>query len=260
MTSLLVLAGLGAALVVLGVVTARPPAVEVPDLDGYFDRWQTLHADYDPRSRSVWLRWWLTGVHAIGGPLARRGVWPDVLTIASLWLALLVVALADLGDHWVAAAGLVLVASGLGDNLDGCVAVLEERTTAWGYVLDSVVDRGSDALYLVALVLVGCPVWLAVGCGFACFLLEYVRSRAAVAAGEEVELITIAERPTRVIVPAAGLLLAGALPASADGIATADVAVLLTMTAFALVQLGAAVRRQLIGGSGGTDEPGHDPG
>jgi CDP-diacylglycerol--glycerol-3-phosphate 3-phosphatidyltransferase len=52
-------------------------------------------------------------------------------------------------------AGWVLVASGLFDTLDGCVAVLEKRTTKWGYVLDSAVDRLNDVIYLAAVVSVG---------------------------------------------------------------------------------------------------------
>ena len=36
--------------------------------------------------------------------------------------------------------------SGIVDNLDRAVAVMSGRTTRWGYVLDSVVDRIADVL------------------------------------------------------------------------------------------------------------------
>ena len=245
MTGLLLAGGLGALLVVAGLGWGRRPVRSPLDRDAYFDRWQALHADYDPRARSRGLRGWLSLVHALARPVARLGVHPDLVTLASAWLAGLVVVLADLEGHWWIAAGLLIVLSGLVDNLDGAVAVLEDRTTRWGYVLDSVVDRVCDAAFLWAAVLAGCPVWLGVLCGFAVLLLEYLRARADNAGGGEVALITVAERPTRVIVLAPTLVISGVVAGSADVVAAVGVALLLVLTLVALGQLGLAVRRQL---------------
>ena len=213
--------------------------------DEYFARWAELHGGYDPRTGSPWLRGWLTMVHAVAQPLARRGVSPDAVTYGSLAVSALAAGLAALGGRWLLLATLVLVVSGLLDNLDGAVAVLTGRTTRWGYVLDSVVDRLSDLLYLVALVVVGAPVELAAVCGALVFLLEYSRARAGNAGGDEVGAVTIAERPTRVIVVAAALLAGGVLPGSADDLATVGVAVLTVVTAAGLLQLLPALRRSL---------------
>lgn len=245
--SLLALAVLGVALAALALVTARRPAHEVPSRDGYFDRWQVLHGGYDPRTGSAWLRGWLTMVQALARPLARRGVQPDVVTLSSLWLGGLVVVLADAGGRWWLAAGWVMVASGLFDTLDGCLAVLEDRTTRWGYVLDSAVDRVNDALYLLAVVAVGCPVPLAVAGGFCVFFLEYVRARAGNAGGDEVGVVTVGERPTRVLVLAPTLLASGLLLEHADVLSVVGPALLLALTVFSIGQLGLAVRRQLLG-------------
>lgn len=245
MTGLLLALALGAVLAVLALGWDRVPVVEPLERGGYFDRWQELHGGYDPRARSRGLRGWLTIVHALARPLARLGVHPDVVTLASAWLAGVVVVLAELEGRWWIAAGLLIVLSGLVDNLDGAVAVLEDRATRRGYVLDSVVDRVCDALFLLAVVLAGCPGWLAVTCGFAVFLLEYLRARAGNAGGGEVELITVAERPTRVIVLAPTFLVSGVVPGSADAVATVGVALLLVLTAVGLGQLGVAVGRQL---------------
>jgi CDP-diacylglycerol--glycerol-3-phosphate 3-phosphatidyltransferase len=245
MTGLLLAGGLGALLVVAALAWDRRPVRAPLDRDGYFDRWQALHGDYDPRTRSRGLRGWLTLVHAVARPVARMGVHPDVVTVASAWLAGLVVVLAELEGRWWVAAGLLVVLSGLVDNLDGAVAVLEDRTTRWGFVLDSLVDRVCDALFLLAVVAAGCPGWLAVACGFAVLLLEYLRARAGNAGGGEVSLITVAERPTRVIVLAPTLVGCGAVVGSADVLATVGVAVLLALTVVGLGQLGVAVRRQL---------------
>lgn len=236
----------GAALAAWAAVTAQRPPQDALSLEIYLDRWRELHGGYDPRTGNRWLRGWLTLVHAVGRPLARRGVRPDVLTLTALWVSAVVLLLADAGGRWLLLATGVLVLSGLLDNLDGCVAVLQQRTTRWGYVLDSVTDRGSDALYLVAMVLVGAPGELAVACGFLLFLLEYTRARAGNAGGDEVGLVTMAERPTRVIVLAATLLAAGMLVAHAAVLATVGTAVLSVMTLVAVGQLLVVVRRQLL--------------
>ncbi len=242
------LAGLAAVLVLLvglALRTARRPVHPVPDLAGYFDGWQALHGGYDPRTGSAWLRGWLTMVHAVARPLAARGVQPDVLTVSSLWLASVVVVLADVGGRWWLLSGTVLVLSGLSDNLDGAVAVMEQRSTRWGYVLDSAVDRVSDAAYLVATVLLGCPGWLAAATGFAVFFLEYVRARAGNAGGGDVGVVTMAERPTRVLLLAPALIFGGVLLGAAQALATTATAVLLGMTAVSAGQLLVVVRRTL---------------
>ncbi len=246
MVGLLLLALAGLALLALALVTARKPGFEPADRDGYFDRWQELHGGYDPRTGSAWLRGWLTMVHAIARPLARIGVQPDVVTISSIWLAGLVLVLSDIGGRWWIAAGWVMVASGLFDTLDGCVAVLEDRTTKWGYVLDSVVDRVNDSIYLVAVVLVGCPVWLAVACGFSFFLMEYLRARAGNAGGGDVGRITMAERPTRVILLSPSIHFSGVFLGLSDVLPVIGPAVLLAMTVISIGQLGVVVRRQLL--------------
>lgn len=245
-TGLLLLLVVGAALVVLGLATAERPAHRIADRDGYFDQWQVLHGGYDPRTATVWVRFWLTLVHRIGRPLARRGVQPDVVTLSSVWIALAVFVPAAAGGHWPILAGWVLVASGLFDTLDGCVAVLERRTTRWGYVLDSLVDRVNDVVYLVAVVSVGAPLRLAVVCGVGFLLLEYARARAGNAGGDEVGRVTVGERPMRVIFLSASIHFGGVFVAHAATVATVGLSVMTAFTAVGLVQLLVALRRQLL--------------
>jgi len=245
-TGVVLLAVAGALLVVLALVTARRPEHEIPSRDGYFDRWSVLHGGYDPRTGNPWLRGWLTMVYAIARPLARRGVQPDVLTISSIWLAAAVFVPADIGGRWAMLAGWILVASGLFDTLDGCVAVLEDRTTRWGYVLDSAVDRVNDAIYLAAVVSVGAPIELAIVCGFLFFFMEYVRARAGNAGGDEVGKITLAERPNRVIFLSASIHFGGVFLGHRELVATTGMAIITAMTLIAVGQLLVAVRRQLL--------------
>ena len=246
MTGVVVLAVVGVLLVVLALVTARRPEHEIPSREEYFDEWSVLHGGYDPRTGNPWLRGWLTMVYAIARPLARRGVQPDVLTISAIWLAGAVFVPAEIGGRWAMLAGWVLVLSGLFDTLDGCVAVLEKRTTRWGYVLDSAVDRVNDVIYLAAVVSVGAPLELSVACGFGFFFMEYVRARAGNAGGDEVGRITLAERPQRVIFLSASIHFGGVFLDQRELVATTGMAVITAMTAFAIVQLLVTVRRQLL--------------
>ena len=244
---LLALAVFGVALVVLALATARRPDHEIPSRDGYFDRWQELHGGYDPRTGSAWLRGWLTMVYAIARPLARRGVQPDVVTISSIWLAGAVLVLSEVGGRWWIAAGWTMVASGLFDTLDGCVAVLEERTTKWGYVLDSAVDRVNDCVYLLCVVAVGTPPELAVALGFSFFFMEYLRARAGNVGGDEVGRITMAERPTRVILLSPSIHFSGVFLGLSDVLPVVGPSILLAMTVISIVQLTVAIRGQLVG-------------
>lgn len=180
------------------------------DRDGYLRGWADLHGGYDPRSNAL-VRGWLALTYAVARPLAAARVPPDLLTAAGLLVTAGAVGLAGLGGRWGLAAAAVVVLSGLLDNLDGAVAVLTGRATRWGYVLDSVTDRVGDLLYLAALWVLGAPPAVCVVGGVLMFLQEYARARAGAAGLTEVGVVTVWERPTRVIVTAAFLASAALL-------------------------------------------------
>lgn len=260
-----VLLGAGAALLlVLTRLTASRPQAPVPGIETYLDRWRDVHGGYDPRTGSSGVRGWLLIVHRLAGPLARAGVAPDALTLWTLWVAAAVLVAASAGGSWTFLAGWLVLLGGLGDSLDGAVAVLTGRATAWGYVLDSAVDRVSELLFVAALVVVGAPAWLAVVCVAAFWQLEYIRARAGSAGGSAVVVITVAERATRVAVCAAGLLVAGLSPTRAAAAATVAVGVLAVASLVGVGQVLRGVRRQLgrPGGAGSrtADEVGDDRG
>ena len=200
-----------------------------PSVRGVNDEadWSALHGGLEPTPA---VRRYLAVTHRLAAPVARTGVHPDVLTLLALVAAATVLVLPG---RWAA---LAVVLSALLDALDGAVAVRQGRPSRWGYVLDSLVDRLCDGLFLAALVLAGAPGPLAVACGALVLLLEYTRARAGNAGGSEVVTLTVGERPVRVVLPVLGLLLA--LPTAALWVLTAT-------TAVGLVQLLLAVRRQL---------------
>lgn len=233
-----------AAMIGVTVGTRRPLLAPVADLDTYLDRWSVVHDGYDPRPTTL-LRGWLTLMHRLARPIAEAGVLPDVVTAWAVWVALGVVALAALGGPWAVLAAVLLVLSGLGDGLDGAVAVLSDRTTAWGYVLDSVADRVTDLAFVAAAFAVGAPAWIAALTAATAFLLEYLRARAANAGAAHVDIITVGERPSRVICCALAVALGGAVPARAAELAGGSLAVLLVLSVIGIVQLAGPVYRRL---------------
>ena len=244
MTQIAALVASVGVMVAVTALTRRPPTDPLPDVEGYLDRWSAVHEGYDARATRL-LRGWLLLVHRVARPLAAAGVVPDVLTAWTVWLALGAVALAAAGGGWAVLAAVVLVVSGLGDGLDGAVAVLTDRASRWGYVLDSVADRVTETLFLVAAWTVGAPPGLAVGAGVAVFLLEYLRARAGNAGADHVDVITVGERPSRVICCAIAVAAAGLVPARGPQLAGWSIAVLLALTVVGIGQLTLGVRRQL---------------
>lgn len=235
-----------AALVLLmAAAVTRRPVPGVPDRDAYHVRWSALHGGYDAGSAPL-VGAWLGVVHRLARPLARAGLAPDVVTLWGLLTGALALALGDVGGRWaLATAALAVVGSGVLDGLDGAVAVLTDRVTPFGSVLDSVVDRLTDVLYLLALWRVGAPAALCVAAGVAVVLLEYARARAGQAGMTEIGVVTVGERPTRVIVTAATLGCAAVYVGAAGGVAATGAAATLALSLLGLVQLLRVVRRRL---------------
>jgi archaetidylinositol phosphate synthase len=170
--------------------------------------------------------------YLVGAPLARAGVDPDLVTLAALWMALVAGWTATLGPGCAAAAGTLTLAAGVADSVDGAVAVLQGRASAFGFVWDSTADRLADLAVIagpVALVATQAgPGWgaAAVATGTAAagllLLLEYVRARAQAGGVPAAwSLVTPGERPTRVIVLGLTGLAVGAAQLGGDGLAGA---------------------------------------
>jgi phosphatidylglycerophosphate synthase len=214
----------------------------LPSRDSYLQQWSQLHGGYDPRSNTM-VRWWLFMTYDIARLPARARVSPDVLTCLAVLVSLGAAVLAWMDGRWLILAAGVVVFSGLLDNVDGAVAVLTGRSTRWGYVLDSTADRVSDIAYVGALWLAGATAEVCVAGGALMLLLEFVRARAGAAGMSEVGVITVWERPTRVIVTAAFLLCAGWF--GNDAWAELGAAAWVGLGVVGLVQLLVVVRRRL---------------
>lgn len=217
---------------------------DLPDRQGYLDAWSALHGGVDPRG-SRFVHGWLSIAYAVAKPVARTGIHPDVVTLLGLVVSGLVVLLAWLGGWWLLAAAAVAPMSALVDSVDGAVAVMTGRTTAFGALLDAVVDRVSDVLLLLALWLVGAPAWGCVAAGVVVLVHEYARARATALGMSDVGVVTIGEKPTRVVVFSMFLLGAGLYQSAAAQWASVGAYASLAVGLIALAQLMVVVRRRL---------------
>jgi CDP-diacylglycerol--glycerol-3-phosphate 3-phosphatidyltransferase len=216
------------------------------DRDTYMQQWSALHGGASPTGV---VGGWLRLVHAVARPLVGLRVPPDAVTLLGLLIACSAPLLAAQGRAGVVAAALVIALSGLFDSLDGAVAVMTGRTSRWGAVLDAVTDRVSDAVFVATLWVVGAPASVCVAAVALCWLQEYARARAGGAGMTEVGVLTLNERPTRVIVVAMSLLASAARPEDDPGWATLGAWALVGLGVIGLVQLLVVVRRTLGGGS-----------
>jgi CDP-diacylglycerol--glycerol-3-phosphate 3-phosphatidyltransferase len=141
--------------------------------------------------------------------LARTPVTPNTLT----WLGLLITAgaAALIATEHLFAAGFVVLVAGVFDMLDGALARLTNRVTRFGGILDSTLDRVSEAILLLALLAVFArdqKVAESLLTGivlFSSLMVSYLRSRIeAMGIDCKIGLFT---RPERVIILALGLLL-----------------------------------------------------
>ena len=244
-----VLMVVGVLLVVLAGASRQPPTSQLPDVAAYGPIWQQQHRapDVDPTHGMVGA--FLRITYALAAPLARIGIRPDVITLFGLWLASAAVVTARIGPNWPILAALVVVISALTDGVDGCVAGLTMRASQRGYVLDSMVDRMSDVLFVVALLVAGggsrSTYWAGMAAVGALMMLEYLRARAGNAGQGEVGVVTVGERPTRVIAATLGLAAIGVRPSSAAVIATGSLMMMAVAGAAGFIQLAWHLSRAL---------------
>jgi phosphatidylglycerophosphate synthase len=211
--------------------------------DEYLAAWSRWHGGAGTGRPLV--RGWLSLAYALAR--ATTALPPLAATGLGLLAAVAAVLPSSAGGPWLLVAGVLVGLSGLLDSLDGALAIATGRASRRGFVLDSVVDRLTEAAYAAALWAAGAPGWLAVLFGALCWLPDYLRARAGQAGVGETGALSVWERPTRVILT--GLTLTGAGVLSGLGadatVVTAGGAVGAVLGAVAVVQLGLSLRRML---------------
>lgn len=139
--------------------------------------------------------------------LCRIGLTPNMVTLLGLAVAGGSAYLLSVGQLW--AGGVVLLFSGIFDLFDGALARLMGRVTRFGAFLDSVIDRVSEAVVLLGLLIFyrastegTVLVYLAL---VGSIMVSYLRARAE---GLGIECkVGIMTRPERVAVLGVGLVI-----------------------------------------------------
>ncbi len=141
--------------------------------------------------------------------LAKTSITPSAIT----WFGFLITvgAAALIITEHIFAAGFIVLVAGFFDMLDGALARHTNRVTRFGAALDSILDRLSEAVLLLAILVLYAreqSVALVLLVGFALvgsLLVSYIRAKAE-ALGLECQ-VGFFTRPERVIILALGLLL-----------------------------------------------------
>ena len=157
--------------------------------DEFFSIWGRLHGDAEI---SGIIKGWLNISYLIVKPLAKVRITPNVLTILGLLFGVLLYVNAE--TFW---APVLLVLSLICDGIDGSLAIVTNKSTKWGAILDSTVDRLTEIFWVLALYKVGADLNLLIIVLLAASVQEYMRARAAGLGVSEVGIVTFAERPVR---------------------------------------------------------------
>jgi len=166
-------------------------------VDEWLAAWSRRHGGYDV-SRSLVVRRWLRFVWAVSAPFARAPA--DAVSAMGVASAAAAVVVAP-----SRIAGGFVVATGVLDGVDGAVALRRGETSARGAFVDTVADRITDALFLLALARSGARRSLVVAAALGTAGLEVQRALAR-RRGDPVTVVTPGERPFRVAYVALGLV------------------------------------------------------
>jgi phosphatidylglycerophosphate synthase len=157
--------------------------------DEFFSIWSRLHGD---ANISGIVKGWLSISYVIVKPLSKARVTPNILTILGLFFGVLLYENAEI--FWAPA---LLVLSLICDGIDGSLAIVTSKSTKWGAILDSTVDRLTEIFWVLALYKIGADLKLLIVVLLAASAQEYIRARAAGLGVSEVGIVTFAERPVR---------------------------------------------------------------
>lgn len=214
--------------------------------ENYLNAWQSMHAGVDPRA-NYWVWGYLKVILSLSRTLNTLKVSPNTFTLTSGML-IMGSSLYYLRERSILAIALIAFIGLLLDGIDGSLAILQNRASSFGAVLDSVNDRIQECFLYIAISWIlfseGYSLWIATALLLsltATLLLEYARSRAQVTVK-----VTLWERPTRVLVVSFIVVAASILPDVAAELLYAMSALAMLLSAVGLYQQFQDAKRQLV--------------
>jgi len=178
----------------------------------YKKDWQMSHMYHEKidKEEHSFFNNWLNFNFVLGRTLAAIGFTPNltsllafILSIASGFYFLQAGSMISkdllLSDLFFALAVAFLLLSGLTDVLDGAVARLTRSSTAFGDLLDNVMDKYSDAIVLTSIIYARlCDPFIGLAALIGSLFVDYARAR-TLALGLKRTKVTIGERPFRML-------------------------------------------------------------
>jgi phosphatidylglycerophosphate synthase len=159
--------------------------------DEFFLAWSKLHGD--AKIAGV-VKFWLSISYPASKALSKVRVTPNSLTFLGLIFGILLYLNAN--NLW---APLILVISLICDGLDGSLAIITNKSTKWGALLDSTVDRVTEVFWVLALYRLGVDLWVLISVLLLASAQEYLRARAGGVGLTQIGVVTLAERPVRAL-------------------------------------------------------------
>ena len=159
--------------------------------------------------------------------LGRLGLTPNGLTLIGFGSAIIAAGFA-VAQLWLPA-GLLCVFGGVFDLFDGALARATNKAGPLGAFMDSTFDRWGEAILYIGVVWgamtlgLDLAVVLAAAAMGSAFMVSYTRAKSeslGFAPGTGMANVGLAPREIRIVILTIGLVLAGLLPATADGAAT----------------------------------------
>jgi len=157
--------------------------------EDFFTTWSESHGGAEI---SGIVKAWLNISYLIVKPLMKIRVTPNTLTLLGLFFG--VALYLNAKSIW---APVLLVLSLTCDGVDGTLAIVSGKSSKWGAVLDSLVDRITEVFWVLALYKIGADLYLLIVVAVFALLQEYLRARAAGLGLAQVGIVTFAERPVR---------------------------------------------------------------
>jgi archaetidylinositol phosphate synthase len=155
----------------------------------FFVTWSRLHGD---AKISGIVKGWLGISFPISKAMAKIRITPNALTMFGLIFGILLYMNAN--KFW---APLILVISLICDGIDGSLAIITDKSSKWGAMLDSVVDRLTEVFWVLALYQLGVDARILIAVLVLASTQEYLRARVGGVGLKQVGVVTVAERPVR---------------------------------------------------------------
>jgi len=177
----------------------------------YFAAWSELHGGVDPH-HSVWLRGYLSTLYPVMTVLAQLRMSPNAMTVlGGITMNVLIVWQAS---TWSMLLALLMLLALFVDALDGALAIATKKSSHFGAVLDTVMDRANEIVLVAVLAaaLSRTHIYLALIAVSVTLLLEYVRTKATSLTSAASGFVTVWERPTRVLISMSAIVVAVVLP------------------------------------------------